>query len=122
MPFYTGKTGSVTVGGSAQPLTDWSLDGKVEAIEVTNFTSNGYQESEAGIAGCDITASGPYDGGAGAQPGTTANFVLTAGSGAGAPSFTVSARITSIKIDTNVKGVAMISYTAQSTGSFSVTL
>ena len=122
MAFYTGKTGSVTIGANAQPLTDWSLDGKVEPIEVTNFTSGGYQESVAGIASIDITASGPYDGGAGAQPGDSASFVLAAGSGAGAPSFTVTARVTSVKIDTNVKGVAMVSITAQSTGSFSVTL
>jgi len=117
MPFYPGKSGSISVNGSSQPLTDWGVDGKTDAIEVTNFLSGGAQESEAGISGVDITASGPYDGTAGAQPGTVAIFILSTGTG---PSFTVAARITSVKVDLNVKDVAKVNYTAQSTGPFSV--
>ena len=117
MPFFAGKSGSISVGGALQPLTDWSIDGKADAIETTNFLSGGAQESETGIAGVDITASGPYDGTAGAQPGTVAVFILSTGAG---PSYSVAARITSIKVDLNVKDVAKVSYTAQSTGTFSV--
>lgn len=113
MPFYAGKLGSISIDGTAQPLTDWSIDLKSEAIESTNFTSGGYQENEAGIASADISANGPL-GGITGEPGDAAVFVLSTGGGGG--SFTVTARITSIKVDTSVKGIAQISYTATSTG------
>ena len=117
MAFFSGKSGSILVNGASQPLTDWSIDGKVDAIDVTNFLSLGAQENEAGIASVDISANGPYDGGAGAQPGQLVAFVLSTGAG---PTFTVAARITSVKVDLNVKDVAKINYTATSSGVFSV--
>lgn len=121
MAFFSGKTGSLTVGGTAQPLTDWSIDIKSENIDTTNFGDAGYQTNLAGIGGAEITASGPYDGTAGSTVGTSGNFVLATSTDVGAPSYTVAARISSIKIDVNVKGVAQISYTASSNGTFTIT-
>lgn len=118
MAFYAGKSASLTVGASAQPMTDWTLDTKEEAIDTTNFTSGGFQESVGGINGADITCTGPYDGTSGVTMGTQASFVLA--TGGGGPSFTVSARVTSVNISTNVRGVATCSITAQSSGSFTV--
>lgn len=118
MPFFPGKSGNVSVNGTLQPLTDWSVDGKTDPIDVTNFLSLGAQENEAGISSLDISASGPYDGGASAQPGALVQFVLSCGPAG--PNFTVTARVQSIKIDQNVKDVAKISYSAASTGPFSV--
>lgn len=118
MPFYSGKSGSVSVGGSTQPLTDWSLETSNEPIDVTNFSSSGFAESEAGITSANITCSGPYDGTSGATLGASGSFVLkydTAGAG-----FTVTARVTNITVSVNVRGVAQVNITAQSTGSFSV--
>lgn len=114
--FFSGKTGSITVGGVSQPLTDWSIDTKVDVIETTNFASGGVASNEAGIASAEISASGPYDGSAGAAAGDSVVFVLAASSAVGAPSFTVTARISSIKIDTSVKDVAKINYSATSNG------
>lgn len=122
MAFFTGKTGSVSIGGSTQPLTDWSADFKVENVDVTNFASGGYQANEAGIASAEISANGPYDGSIGLQPGASGTFILTASSDVGAPSFTVAARVTSVKVDVNVKGVAMVNISATSNGSFTVTV
>jgi hypothetical protein len=119
MAFFSGKTGSLTVGGTAQPLTDWSIDIKSENIDTTNFSDVGYQTNSAGVGGAEITASGPYDGTAGASVGASVAFILVASGDVGAPSITVTARISSIKVDVNVKGVAQISYTASSNGSFS---
>jgi hypothetical protein len=121
MAFFSGKTGSLTVGGTAQPLTDWSIDIKSENIDTTNFSDVGYQTNLAGVGGAEITASGPYDGTAGSTVGTSGNFVLATSTDVGAPSYTVAARISSIKIDVNVKGVAQISYTASSNGTFTIT-
>ena len=120
MAFYTGKTGTVSIATASQPLTDWSADFKSESIDVTNFSSSGYQENYAGISSADITASGPYDGSMGAQVGDSAAFVLTAGSGG--ISYSVTARITSVKIDVNVRGVAICTLTATSNGSYSVSV
>lgn len=122
MSFFTGKSGSISIGGNTQPLTDWSADFKVEPIDVTNFSSSGAQANEAGIASADITASGPYDGTIGLQPGVSGAFVLTASSDVGAPTYTVTARVTSVKVDVNVKGVAMVNISATSNGTFSVTV
>jgi len=122
MAFYTGKTGSASIGGSTQPLTDWSADIKNESIDVTNFGSSGYQENYSGISSADITCSGPYDGSIGLQPGASGTFVLTASSDAGAPAYTITGRVTSVKVDVNVRGVAMVTLTATSNGSFSVTV
>lgn len=113
--FAHGKTGSVIVNGSPQPLTDWSVDFKSDAVEVTNFMSEGVTENVAGIASAEITASGPYDGSASTSPGNDCTFVL----GVGGAGFTVKARITSVKVDLSVKDVAKISYSATSNGVFS---
>lgn len=120
MAFYSGKSGSVNIAGTTQPLTDWSADMKVEVIETTNFGSGGVATNEAGIASIEISANGPYDGSAGASPGDSAIFILSTSSAVGAPSFTVTARISSIKIDQSVKDVAKISYSATSNGTFTV--
>jgi len=120
MPFYSGKLGSISVGGTTQPLTDWSADMKMEVVETTNFGSGGVATNEAGIASIEISANGPYDGSAGGSPGDSAIFILSTSSAVGAPAFTVTARISSIKIDQSVKDVAKISYSATSNGSFTV--
>lgn len=125
--FYAGKLGSVSVGGVAQALTDWSIDYKSDAIETTNFKDEGYASQVYGPRSCDISASGPYEGSAGGQPGaspagvdTKVTFLLK--TSAAGPSFTVIALLTSVKIDQSVKDVAKISYTATSTGEFTITV
>lgn len=119
MAFYAGKSGSASVGGSTQPLTDWSMEVNSEPVDVTNFSSSGYAESEAGITSANITCSGPYDGTSGATVGGAIAFVLKYEPvGAG---FTVTGRVTNVTVSTNVRGVAMVNITTQSTGTFSVT-
>jgi hypothetical protein len=41
MAFFAGKSGTITIGGTARPLTDWSIDVKTDSLDVTNFTSGG---------------------------------------------------------------------------------
>jgi hypothetical protein len=123
MAFYAGKSGSVSIGGgAAQSLTDWSIDVKSDAIETTNFTSTGYAEQAYGPKSCDISASGPYDGSAGGQPGTGDHVAFALNVGGGHAAFSCNALITSVKIDQSVKDVAKISYTATSTGEFTITV
>ena len=118
MAFYAGKSGSISVGGAAQPLTDWSADVKVESLDVTNFTSGGWNEVYSGIFSAEISASGPYDGSSGVTQGVIATFVLGVSGGL---SMTVTALVTSVKIDLSVKDVAKISYSATSSGVHALT-
>lgn len=126
MAFYAGKGGAVSVRTSvgpdvytSKPLTDWSIDVKTDFLDVTNFTSGGWQEGLAGIFSADISASGPYDGSSLITQGTAARFKLTIATGI---DLLVDCRVNSVKIDTSVKDVAKISYSATSTGvhSFSI--
>lgn len=113
--FYSGKYGAVSVNGVVQPLTDWSLDIKTDSLDITNFTSEGWNETLAGIFSADISASGPYDGTSAVVQGNIAVFILKVGEIATVPlSVTINALVTSVKIDTSVKDVAKISYTATS--------
>jgi hypothetical protein len=120
MPFYAGRLGSVTIGAGTQTLTDWSLDYKCDPIETTNFEDEGYASHVYGIRSADISASGIYSGAAGGQPGAgdSVTFVLDTGG----PSFSIDAVLTSVKIDQSIKDVAKISYTATSTGEFTITV
>lgn len=127
---YSGKTGSVSIGGSVQPLTDWSLEITSEPVDITNFTSQGYEENVSGVTRANITCSGPYDGltsaSIGDANGLTTAFILATGTTQGVsptagPSFTINARVTNVSISQNVRGVAMVNITAQSNGVLSIT-
>jgi hypothetical protein len=127
MAFFAGKLGTVTIDTVAKPLTDWSIDYKADPIETTNFSDGGYASHVYGIKSCDISASGPYNGTAGAQPGVTVAGVdtlvtFTFNTGGAGPSFEIEAVLTSVKIDQSVKDVAKISYTATSTAAFTITV
>jgi len=126
MAFFAGKNGTVTIGtNTPAPVTDWSIDYKSDPIETTNFSDGGYASHVYGIKSCDISASGPYNGTAGGQPGAGAAGVDTLVSftfDTGGPSFTIEALLSSVKIDQSIKDVAKISYTATSTGAFTITV
>ncbi len=128
MAFFAGKGGTVAIGTLAiAPVTDWSIDYKSDPIETTNFSDEGYASHVYGIRSCDISASGPYNGGAGGQPGLTVAGVdtlvtFTFETGGDGPSFEIEAVLTSVKIDQSIKDVAKISYTATSTGAFTITV
>lgn len=123
--FFAGKYGTVKIGiapGTAMPLTDWSIDLKTESLDVTNFTSLGWQEVLGGVYSLDISASGPYNGASLITQGALVTFRFDVDDTAPAPHvpegpyFTGQAIVTSIKIDQSVKDVAKISYTATSHG------
>jgi hypothetical protein len=121
MAFYPGRAASVTISASARPYDQFSLDFKSEIIPTTNFTSSGYQSNEMGISSCDVSFSGPYDGSEGLAQGDSVSVVFA--TGGGGPSFTITTRISSIKIDTAASNkVAMIAVSGTSNGTFSVTI
>lgn len=113
---YAGKSGSVTIGGTAKPLAEWTVEIDGDPIDYTNFTSSGWRQFVCGLKKATIKASGPYNGvatGAAASDasGGTATFLLDPGSSA--PTFTfTSALMTKHTIRQTVEGVAMIDYEA----------
>lgn len=120
MAFYPGKAASVTQT-TARPYDTFSLDFKAEIVDTTNFTSSGYQENVAGVFSCTVSASGPYDGAESIAQGDS--IATTFATGGGGPSFAITARLSSVKIDTATRNkAATIAFTGDSNGSFSVTI
>lgn len=135
MAFFAGKSGRILIqptAGSSSPtvraLTDWSCDVKTNLLDVTNFTSGGYEESTPGTFSAEISASGPYDGftmnnatgvASNVVQGTLVQFVLDVNDGTTIPTaFSLNAYITSVKIDTSVKDVVKVSYSATASGAY----
>lgn len=123
MSFYAGKNASIGDGTHNLTASDWTLELHTDIIDTTNFTSQAYQENIAGVFRATISASGPYNGGIGANTvvvlGATTSFSLAVG-GAG-PTFTTTCRVERIVIKTSVRGAAEFDFSAQSTGTWSIT-
>lgn len=116
MGFLAGKSGGVTVGAAVWKLSEWGMDVQTEAIDVTNFESGGFKENIAGLTSAALTFKGKFDSTAMAMTtGTSYSFVLEA---SGSVSYTVTARVTSIRLTTNVVGAVEVEGAAESTGSF----
>ena len=128
MPFYSGKQGSLQVGGVSYPMEEWSLDIEIEEVEVTNFQSGGFKSLINGIAGGTFSATGPYNGlqpflftaaGAVTQTGgTTSNGVTGTFTFGIAPGLSVThyVIITASSIKQNVKEKATIEISGSLTG------
>lgn len=59
--FVSGKSGSISIGGSAYHVTSWSASLETEAPEVTNTNSSGYREYISGIRGGTGTFESKWD-------------------------------------------------------------
>lgn len=127
MAFFPGRAATLTIGGTAKPVdtVEFSVNG--EPVDVTNFTSTGWQENELGIKSVKMTISGPYNGlGSG---GSASDFVGSAativfdcdGAGSGTAALTVAGRIIDAKISTSVRGAAQIAYQFESNGTPTLT-
>lgn len=122
MAFFPGRAATLTVAGTAKPIDTIEFNVNGEPVDVTNFTSAGWQEIELGIKAVKLTMSGPYNGiGSGAAAsdfvGASATVVFDCdGAGIGTAAMTVVGRITSAKISTTVRGAAQIAYEFESNG------
>jgi hypothetical protein len=128
--FFTGKKGSITLtrttaiwGGSTNnatslPLDKWSFSADTDAINVDNFQSSGFNQNEDGFTTGKISASGPFNNTVVVSNGDLGTFALAIG-GTGI-TISCTARVTSVKIDQDAKGVARIDYEAETCGPWSV--
>lgn len=127
MAFYPGRNASMSIAGTAKPIDSVEFTVNGEIVDVTNFTSTGWQENELGIKKVDITCSGPYNGIGSASSasdfvGASATLAFDCdGAGSGTTALSLSCRISDFKITTDVRGVARANYTATSTGTPTLT-
>ncbi len=116
MAVLSGKSGSISIGGSNYAFGKWEADFNNDLPDVTNFNSGGCEENISGIDRCNINAEGPYN--AGSMPltvGTAYVFILRASSGV---TWTVTARISNLKPITDHKDAVRLAITARSTAVF----
>src|SRR5580658_10186825 len=59
--FLGGPSGSVKIGTSSFSFDMWKLSIKTTLVEVTSFTSGGFQVMVAAVTGATLTVSGPYN-------------------------------------------------------------
>src|SRR6185312_16571778 len=95
-----GKSGYAALGNSNFAFSSWTADVQVDVLDITNFTSGGFKENIAGLAGAKITARGPYNSGAMAiTAGSTYAMVLGMSASV---TFNTTARIETISVTTDV--------------------
>jgi hypothetical protein len=120
MAVLAGKSGAISLGGTAYAFGKWTADMSADILDVTVFTSSGYKANIAGLVGAKITADGPFNSTAMAlTAGNSYAFVLTMDSGV---TLTVTARVGNINVVTDVKDAVRVSISAESTGSFTAAL
>lgn len=116
--FFGGPNGYVQNNATSKffSFDKWKLSMKTTLVEVTSFTSNGYQVMVPAITGATLTVSGPYN--YGNMPfATGVGYVWNLGFSSSI-FIQLFAMIETIEPDVDVKGRASISITAQSSGAF----
>jgi hypothetical protein len=122
--FYGGPSGAVStvpsIGGSPayRSFDKWKLSMKTTLVEVTSFTSNGFQVLVPAITEATLTVTGPYN--EGNMPFTTGvsytwNLYFSQATNV---LINLQAYIETIEPDVDVKGRASVNITAKSSGSF----
>lgn len=120
MATLAGKSGSINLGAAAYAFREWTVDMQTDAIDVTSFSSSGYKENIAGLTSAKISARGPFNSTAMAvTAGSSYAFVLFA---SGSVSYSINARITSIRVVTEVSKAVEVDISAESTGSFTAAI
>lgn len=120
MAQLAGKSGYVALGNTNYAFSMWTADFNTDAVDVTNFSSSGYHENIAGLTGAKITARGPFNSTAMAvTSGTSYAFTLGA---SGSVTYAVTARVTAIKLTTDVTKAVEVEISAESTGTFTAAI
>jgi hypothetical protein len=115
MAFFSGKSGSVSIGEVDYAFGKWSIDLDANLPKMNNFLS-GFQILVSGLISSKLTLSGPYDAGEMAfTAGNSYEFILAVSD---TIAFTITYFVENIKIDDDIDDAARISLSGQSSGSF----
>lgn len=125
-----GFDGSITVeAGAMGNAKAWSLDISQETIDITDFGSNGWKESVAGLKSWSgsvtaiFDASGTAEGAlqTGLTTGSDVTLALTLGGGTGSYDvYSGEAKITSQSVTNDVNGVVEVTFNFEGNGALSI--
>lgn len=125
-----GYDGSVTVeSGAMGNAKSWSLDISSDTVDVTNFGSNGWKESESTLKSWSgsivaiFDASGTAEGAlkTGLTGGSSVTLSLQLGGGSGSLDvYSGEANITSISITNDVNGIVEATFNFEGTGALTI--
>jgi hypothetical protein len=114
-----GKQGSTLLGTLTYAFAKWKLSYKAKLVPVNNFTS-GFQQLVTGLLSATVSLSGPYD--VGNMPMTIGNSYLFTLGITSMINLQVTALIESLEPEDDIEGAAMMAVTAQTSGSFTISL
>ena len=117
MARYAGKSGGITNAGSNVEFSNWEIDAKGDALDVTGFDSAGKKEFIAGLTEWSGSATGFATGDdTSYSPGTSLAAVVFSSGSAGAPKLTGTIITTGLKVSAAVDGAVTVDLTFQGTG------
>lgn len=120
MPTLAGKGGSISIGGSNFAFRSWNAEFKTDPVDITSFSSGGYRENLDGLTSATISTRGPYlQGSMALTSGSSYALNLRVNTTVG---FTCTARLTSIRIITEVDKAVEAEASFESTGSFTAAI
>ncbi len=61
MPTYSGKNARVSVGGNFLCVVKWTINGKVDELDVSCTESGGFAEYKGGVQEADVTLEGFWE-------------------------------------------------------------
>jgi predicted secreted protein len=125
-----GYAGSVLVGASTVGnAKSWSLDISQETIDITDFSSDGWKESTAGLKSWSgsvvviFDASGVAEGSlqTSLTAGSTVSLSLQMGGGTGSyDKYTGTATITGQAVTNDVNGIVEVTFNFEGTGAITI--
>lgn len=120
MATVSGKLGSISFTGITVGVRSWTLNQTSTALPASTFATAalGYKGTiTSGVYGWTATAEGNWDTANTAVPGDSASLVLTSYT---ACTYTGTAVLTGMSINTDAEGVVTASYSFEGTGSLTV--
>lgn len=108
-----GCSGSLTFTNLTAGVKAWTLDYQQEVLETTDFADSCARTYMAGFTGWTATATANWDAANTAKPGDSATLTLTVTSG---KTYSGTALVTGLAVNTNVQGIVEATYTFQGTG------
>lgn len=118
MAYLAGKYGSIGIGGTAVPASDFTVTTSSDTPDTTNFFDGGFESHAVGMWSGEITFTAMFAGVAYPDEGDV--IAINIQSFPGGPSVTfANCRITSLEWTNDAKDVQKVKITAQTSGAFS---
>lgn len=121
MAYLAGKFGSIGIGGTAVPASDFTVTTSSDTPDTTNFFDGGFESHAVGMWSGEITFTAMFAGVAYPDEGDVITINILAYTGGPSVTFN-NCRITSLEWTNDAKDVQKVKITAQTSGAFSFTV